>query len=130
MTDPVDRPEQVKDPSVSALPRFHPGKVITVEDEPGERPGQVTRLPLARQIGLGEANWPEEHTPAVEVVVEDGEFRLQFLAKPAEEATGSARHRELQLPASGAGKGIEDQLAVKFVGECHGWVQDLPRSGG
>ena len=87
VSDPVEGPQQVEKPVPLVIPCPNAGEVVAVEDEPGEGAGQVVSLPFSCEIGLSKADGPEENTAAVEVLVADCQFRMQFLPQSAKEAT-------------------------------------------
>ena len=120
VSDPVQRAQQVKETMALVIAGPDTGEVVAVEDEPGEGAGQVGGLPFPREIRLGKANRSEQDAAAVKIVIADRQLRVQFFTQPAEKASRSTRHGDLEFAASRPGKGIKDQLAEKFVGESHG----------
>ena len=119
MGNAVDRAQQVKGPRAIRALGTDPGKVIPVEDEPGERFGEITRLPFLREVGFGKSDRSKVDAATVEILISHGQLRLEFLTQTAKETAGTTRHRELQLPTTRSREGIEDKLSVKFISECH-----------
>ena len=119
MAKPVDESQEIKGSRRTDITGSNAGKIIAVENKPGNCLGQILGFPFPRKIPLRNSDRPEENTTTIKVLIMHGQLGMELLSKAAKETARASRHREPQLPAPGAGKGIKNKLAVEFISEGH-----------